>query len=508
MALLGILIGLVWFGVPRPDSNNQALPATVRGEVRDAIGPLAGALVRWKGHAEPTTITDDQGRFVLSRSADSGSTIAAWLDGYIIGSANRTDAETVIELARLPTADHPEYRWVDPHPDVAIEGNCGNCHAEIYREWQTGAHAGTLDNRRFLDFVDGGDPDTVAKKPWNLAAQHPDGIAVCSSCHAPGLEPDHPAYAALRQTRSGDHADVHCDLCHKVRDVARDTIGLAHGRWGLKFLRPAEGQVFFGPLADVDRREDTFSPIERESVFCATCHEGIVFGVHVYSTFSEWQASRAAREGKQCQSCHMAPSGTLTNIAPNSGGIARDPQTLASHELLPGGLQAMLAHAVRVSAAIATTPAGRQLQLKLEADDVGHGVPTGFIDRHMLVLVEARRSDGTPIELIAGARLPSAAGDLAGKHGLLLAKLLSDEHGRAPQPFWQAGVRATDTRLKPDEPQRHAFMLPLAADQVRVSIAYRRFWQAVAQLKGWADDEIAVFDRTWSVSELTASGEL
>ena len=31
-------------------------------------------------------------------------------------------------------------------------------------------------------------------------------------------------------------------------------IGLAHGRDALSLLRPAEGQLFFGPLDDVDRR--------------------------------------------------------------------------------------------------------------------------------------------------------------------------------------------------------------------------------------------------------------
>ena len=68
-------------------------------------------------------------------------------------------------------------------------------------------------------------------------------------------------------------------------------------------------QLFFGPLDDVDRGEDAFSPLYRESRYCASCHEGIVFGVHVYSTYSEWLSSPARRAGKQCQDCHMAPTG-------------------------------------------------------------------------------------------------------------------------------------------------------------------------------------------------------
>src|SRR5207244_7472645 len=93
-------------------------------------------------------------------------------------------------------------------------------------------------------------------------------------------------------------------------------LGVTHGRYILGLLRPAEGQLFFGPLDDVDRGEDALAPIYGESRYCASCHEGVVFGVRVYSTYSEWLDSPARREGKQCQTCHMTPTGTLTHLAP------------------------------------------------------------------------------------------------------------------------------------------------------------------------------------------------
>src|SRR5262249_41172103 len=150
---------------------------------------------------------------------------------------------------------------------------------------------------------------------WNLRADHPFGIGVCASCHAPtaGFDDD--------LTRLGGVAarGVHCDYCHKGADVTDGPLGLTHGRFGLKLLRPRDDQLFFGSLDDVDRGEDAYSPLYRQSRYCASCHEGVVFGVHVYSTYSEWLDSPARRQGQQCQSCHMAPTGRMSNIAPGKG---------------------------------------------------------------------------------------------------------------------------------------------------------------------------------------------
>ena len=43
----------------------------------------------------------------------------------------------------------------------------------------------------------------------------------------------------------------------------------------------------------------------------ASGHEGVVFGVHVYSTYSEWLDSPARKQGRHCQDCHMKPTGTM-----------------------------------------------------------------------------------------------------------------------------------------------------------------------------------------------------
>src|SRR5262249_2747228 len=140
------------------------------------------------------------------------------------------------------------------------------------------------------------------------------------------------------------------------------------------------------------------------------CHEGVVFGIHVYGTYSEWLESPARREGKHCQTCHMAPTGTMTNIAPNHGGIRRDPRTLGNHRFFAGSQLNMLLRALTLS--VSTQPKGNGVQIDviLQADGAGHRVPTGFVDRHLVLLVEPLDAHGERLTVENGPKLPQHAG--------------------------------------------------------------------------------------------------
>src|SRR4029077_19801494 len=158
-------------------------------------------------------------------------------------------------------------------------------------------------------------------------------------------------------------------------------------------LRPMDGQIFFGPLDDVDRGEDVYSPLYQESRYCASCHEGVVFGVPVYTTYSEWLESPARREGKQCQTCHMAPTGKMRNIAPGKGGMERDPPTLANHQLFVPSQVDMLRRSLHIKAEATSSLDFVEVTVRIEVDRVGHRVPTGFVDRNLLLVLEAMGPD-------------------------------------------------------------------------------------------------------------------
>src|SRR5262249_1400380 len=152
-----------------------------------------------------------------------------------------------------------------------------------------------------------------------------------------------------------------------------------------------------------------------------------------------WQASPAAHQGKQCQDCHMKPTGHMTNMAPGHGGIERDPLTLANHRFFDGSQAAMLRRAIRASVGFERQPDGVRARVKVWAEGVGHRLPTGFVDRHLVLVVEGRSSAGRIVTPYSGPKLPAlAGGKLADQPGRLYARVLHDFEGRSPVPFWLA----------------------------------------------------------------------
>jgi hypothetical protein len=504
LAPLAAVLLVVGQRVPRPADRPEHPELT--GRVRDAHGPVADALVRFQGQ-RLFSRTDAQGRFRLPRFPASPARVTAWKEGYFIAGAE-ADSSVLLRLTPLPKEDDPDYAWVDPTPDPTARHNCGNCHGEIHREWAGSAHARAATGRHFLNLYDGSDWHGRPGAGWSLLDQHPDGAGVCTACHAPSVRPADPAYFDLRLARGVAAQGVHCDYCHKVADAGLGTLGLTFGQFGLKMLRPAGGQLFFGPLDDVDRGEDAHAPLYRESRYCASCHEGTIFGVPVYTTYSEWLASPARAHGKQCQDCHMKPTGRLTNLAPGKGGIERDPWTLGNHRFFAGSLEEMLRDSLRLEVEAVRASGCVRVPIALEAERVGHCVPTGFIDRQLLLVVDGVDANGRRHAASRSPLLPAAAGqELSGRAGLLFARLLRDAEGRAPVPFWQAGSTLTDTRLIPGRREQAVFLFPAEVERVRVRLIYRRFWKEVAEAKRWPDDDVTIIDRAVSVRPIPFSGE-
>jgi hypothetical protein len=479
--MLGRLLLLVLIFVLGLASVSHLPPV---GSVRDEVGPVVGASVRLKATSR-RSFSDFNGLF--SPVALSGRLTASKVGYFIAGRDAKHSLN--FRLRRLPTEDHEGYVWVDPDPDATDPGRCGNCHKQIHQEWHTSGHARSATSPRFLAFYSD-------EGPWSLAKDRPEGMGVCSSCHAPTVSEDDPAFFDLRQIRGTSSKGVHCDYCHKVSGLNEGEIGLTHGRYLLKLLRPKEGQLFFGPLDDVDRNEDTWSGFQRDSRACAACHEGVVFGVHVYSTYSEWLQSPARRQNRQCQSCHMKPTGEMDNIAPGRGGVRRAPQTLGNHHFFDTSKPHMLRQSLRVEPRVEPSLGAEtkqwKLRVRITARDVGHRVPTGYVDRHLLLVVEV----DPQVKLLEGPTIPEIAGkELSGKPGRLFAKALQ-HNAESPAPFWRGASDVVDTRLHPDSPETFVFTFAGEPKPVRVRVLHRRFWADIAAKKGLSRGEIVVYQ--WS----------
>jgi len=53
-----------------------------------------------------------------------------------------------------------------------------------------------------------------------------------------------------------------------------------------------------------------------------------------------------------------------------------------------------------------------------------------------------------------------------------------------------------DTRLRPGVPDRRAFVFAAGASRITVQLLYRRFWQEVADARGWADNDLLIYSST------------
>jgi len=493
----------------------------IAGHVTDERGaPVAQARVRWKT-GSPLVLTDAQGQFQLPvpRVLKIPTITAAHPDYFIgaaaveIGSDGRPvripDERLHLQLRRIPTHNGPDieghtYAWVDPRPHREKSEQCGNCHSEIYAEWAQGAHATASSSIQFRGLYEGIDAHGTADVGWSLDRDYPLGKSVCWPCHVPSANSFAPEVGQLPSAATVAGQGVHCDFCHKIQGLQAGEIGLMHGRHAVQLTNPQDGQIFFGPLDDVDRGDDVFSPLQRRSELCAVCHEGVVFGVHVYRTYSEWLRSPAYQRGQQCQDCHMQPSGRMTNIAPGMGGVERDPSTLASHELLPGGRQAMLRRALQLRVVPVRDGERWRIDVSLATRDVGHHLPTGYIDRQIILDLVAFDREGHAVDLLSGPRLPPhAEAPLAGRAGFLFARVLREEEQSAPAPFWREIDSEVDDTLAPGRVWEESFHFPAEAVRAEVILRFRRFWKDVADEKHWPDDTVVVHrqDVRWGESQ-------
>lgn len=497
-----------WRGGPvagRDGPDAAACPRQLAGRVLDDAGPAANASVGLQG-SRTRVQSDPQGKFTLTGPLSSSRVVASKPGYYNAGASPPEGAGPVeIRLRRHSTEDHAGYAWVSSYPSLDEPEQCGNCHQEIFREWSTGAHAQSATNPHFRNLYDGTDGRGNEDIGWSLLREMPEAGGVCYSCHVPTLEPGVRLVRDVRTASGVAREGVHCDFCHKIAEVSRESAGLNHGRFAVQLLRPGpDVQLFFGSMDDAERGNAVYSPLYRESRYCGVCHEGIVLGTHAYSEYSEWLASPAFREGVQCQDCHMAPTGHLHNVAPGRGGVDRDPNTLANHRSTRGSAAELRRH-VSLEVRANRSPDAIDVAAEIRLRGVGHRLPTGYPDRALILWLTAKDSHGGDLAVLEGPRLPLLAGKgrpeeggLAGQPGKMFAKILQGLDGAMPVPYWVPNRVIADNRLLPDQTDRLRFRFrpPDGKAEIVARLIYRRFSKYLADQKAWPDTETLVDTKT------------
>jgi len=212
--------------------------------------------------------------------------------------------------------------------DFEDPGDCGECHEQIYMQWQGGMHANAWK-----------DPTYTALH--HIASKETKGLTdrYCIACHTPiavlagEIKPGEDSKVSEISKKG-----VQCDFCHYRLRKQGDR---KHGR---HLLSRAYQK---GPFKDSESpaHQTAFSELHTRAEFCGMCHDVYhpVNGLPLEKTYSEWLEGPYPSRGVKCQDCHMTPG--ITHFQQNPGKAAIDaPQRehIWSHNIV--GVNAAMAN--------------------------------------------------------------------------------------------------------------------------------------------------------------------
>ena len=173
--------------------------------------------------------------------------------------------------------------------------SCGTCHAAQFNEWKQSLHSQAMGP---------GVLGQLVEMSSDATEEHQD----CIRCHAPLKEQADSLVASLVRGRD------------RSSRPAKNAGPLLHERGLVCAACPVRGNQRYGPPRKDGSTPDAATQLPHngwisstafgDSRFCAACHqfkkdEFALNGKLLENTYEEWKASRYAREGKTCQSCHM-----------------------------------------------------------------------------------------------------------------------------------------------------------------------------------------------------------
>lgn len=538
-------------------------PNAVVGKVVDGTNKaVSGAIVRLQA-TKNYTRTDEQGQFQLENvPLDEPASITAWAEGFYINNAIATldQPKITIEIHRFSQEDNPNYEWLTSS-NLLGEGEdlgCAECHATVNSgidfslpvdEWLLDAHSQSAVNPRFITTYNGtdihgnqspltqfipanptrrnsGDYSYVAlapdpEEPYfgpGYKLDFPDSAGTCGNCHVPGAaaKPNMNFSVDVNHVEGVAEEGIFCDFCHKVWDVnLNEDTELPYenmpGVLSFEFRRPPEGHQFFaGPYDDVAPGEDTYSPLQQQSQFCAPCHFGVFWDTTIYNSFGEWLDSPYSdpETGQTCQDCHMPRLGVTHFVRPEKGGLSRDPETIFSHRMPGAKDEVLLQNAVSMYVNANKIENEIHIQVRIENDKTGHHIPTGYPGRHMILLVQVYDDNGDSLDHVDGPTLPDWCGIgnpndgyYAGQPGEIYAKILQEDWtGYYPTvAYWTPNTVLFDNRIEALESvsSKYVFDNPNDAQvHLEVRLFLRRSFIDLMDWKDWDAPDILMEEST------------
>ena len=538
-----ILMVMIQVGCTGPET------LSISGQVLDDFGPVHDAVVRVQT-TEYSTVSDENGNYVLDISAlgEGPHKLTAWAEGYFCSGPVEVSAGergVDIGLHHHSDQDNPDYSWLpsEYHPGEGEDQGCAECHSSQgtdlgfslpVDEWRLDAHSKSAINPNFLTMYSGTDTLGNQSPPTQFGSSpdygsfplrpdpnqpyygpgykldFPETAGNCASCHTPAVSINDPYSIDPTTVHDVPAEGVPCDFCHKVWDVNFDpSTGLPYpnmpGVLSIEFRRPPDGHQFFaGPYDDVAPGEDTYSEIQTQSQYCASCHFGVFWDTLIYNSFGEWLESPYSdpESGQTCQDCHMPPLGVTHFARPDQGGLERDPDTIFSHKMPGAADEDLLQNAISLSAETRREGSSLVVDVTLVNDQTGHHVPTDSPLRHVILLVDARDVEGKLLNQLEGPVVPDwggigdpEGGYYAGLPGKAYAKILQELWTEVTPTgaYWNPTRIVSDNRLAAFESDTSSYIFDLESTDeatIQIRLIFRRAFIEMMDQKSWDAPDI------------------
>lgn len=295
---------------------------------------------------------------------------------------------------------------------------CKQCHEDIYRNWRKSLHSLSYSNPIFL---------TAYRKAYTETKG--EARKYCLNCHAPTVRVTGDYDLKLEITKEG----VTCDFCHTVSEIN------LNNHENPFVSSPGDVKRSVLKNAKSEHHKTKFSEDFASSKLCAGCHDFVNrHGVHVGGTYSEWKKTSFAKEGQQCQSCHMQQIPGKTAV---EGGRNMIHDHSLSHNL-SSMLEAVIVNITKVQ----RTANRFGVELEITNKRAGHSIPTGTPERYLALIVQSRDASGHVLETLKKEYRKTVV-DANG------AEIYSDGD------VFLYGVKITgDNRLKSKETRREKFI--------------------------------------------------
>ena len=368
-----------------------------------------------------------------------------------------SSSQTTAAERRDSGETQPSVAPVDPDsPDA-----CVACHAKVVEEWRESMHA-RADHR--VDPIYGG------MRELRMAKQGAQLGRACADCHNPRSPDDLDSPAAKH--------GVSCATCHNLAAIHPGKRGAQGFEFatdntmvGARDLAPGASPVHgTGPAPDFIRDGQTL---------CLSCHAVMnnPQGVGVCTTGAEFSALADAEPGaanQSCVDCHMPRT-------EGPAGAVGSQDAHASHNFFGPHRAWYQDDTAPLAAAVEITGSLRGEQLELELRNLaGHGFPTGFPGRMVLLVAVAHDAEGRELwrnwSDNAMAESPES----------VLNKVYVDEDGKPTMPPFSSKL-ARDTRLTPGETRKLSFAVPPETAKVELSLVFRLIPPPMVKTLGLSD---------------------